>query len=550
MRRSLDTGSQTVAGAAADVRPWWSSRVGYEVYVRSFADGDGDGVGDLRGLRQRLDHLAWLGVGIVWLTPFYPSPMRDHGYDVADYTGVDPSLGTLEDFDALVRKAHELDLKVLIDLVPNHTSSDHPWFRSARGDRNSPYRDYYIWRDPAPDGGPPNNWLSNFGGPAWTYDEISGQYWCHLFLPEQPDLNWANPTVADEFDAILRFWLERGVDGFRIDVAHALVKDPQLRDNPPAEQPHPSDGPPDEWAALQHLYDANQPGVLDVYRRWRGVVEPYHGLLLGEVYNLDAAKLAEYVRDEDGLHLAFWFKPLHMEWEPATIRQVLAAAAEAAPHLLAWVSGSHDRARAVGRFGGGEPGRRRALALTTLLMGLPGVPFVYQGEELGLDDAAVAREEAQDPVVHRTGRAGRDSARTPMPWAPGPGLGFTTAGCTWLPLGHEAADTVAAQRDDPSSTLHRYRRLIRLRNSRPDLHTAPVAWTAADGPVVAYRRGDTVVAANCGDVSASLDLDAGRWSVAFTASGSGEGRSVSTSIGLEVREAVVLTRTEDSPPGS
>ncbi|HEY8338341.1 MAG TPA: alpha-amylase family glycosyl hydrolase, partial [Egibacteraceae bacterium] len=240
---------------------WWRGAVGYEVYLRSFADSDGDGVGDLRGVLEHLDHLAWLGVDIVWVTPFFPSPMHDHGYDVADYCGVDPRFGTLADLDALVAAVHARGMRLLIDLVPNHTSSEHPWFRAARSSRDNPYRDYYVWRDPAPDGGPPNNWTSHFGGPAWTFDEATGQYWLHLFLPEQPDLNWANPAVADEFDAILRFWLERGVDGFRIDVAHALAKHPDLPDNPPAD---PADADADhaltdDFRRLQHIHDVNQP---------------------------------------------------------------------------------------------------------------------------------------------------------------------------------------------------------------------------------------------------------------------------------------------------
>ncbi|HVM13675.1 MAG TPA: alpha-amylase family glycosyl hydrolase [Egibacteraceae bacterium] len=525
--------------------PWWRSSVGYEVYLRSFADGDGDGVGDLRGLRDRLDHLAWLGVDVAWVTPFYPSPMRDHGYDVADYCDVEPVFGTLADVDAVVARCHELGMRLVIDLVPNHTSSDHRWFQEARSSRDNAFRDYYIWRDPADDGGPPNNWVSNFGGPAWTLDERTGQYWLHLFLPEQPDLNWENPSVADEFDAILRFWLDRGVDGFRIDVAHALVKHPDLPDNPPAEAGSRW-ALMDEAAALERLYDVDQPGVLDIYRRWRKVVEPYAGLLLGEVYLLDIDRLAAYVRDQDGLHLSFWFKPLYVQWDPAAIRDVLAHAAAAAPDGLAWVQSSHDRSRAVTRFGGGERGRARALVFATLLMGLPGVPFVYQGEELGLEDGRVPVELAQDPVALRGGPTAksRDGCRTPMLWEPGEGYGFGST-TPWLPFGDRSdADTVAVQRDDPDSMVHRYRALVRLRRERTDLHDAPLEWLHEEGPVVAYRRGGTLVAANCGEQRHSAPLPAGTWEAAFCTDRQSEGRSHVRELALAPTEAMILVAAE------
>jgi alpha-glucosidase len=522
------------------VTEWWEGAVGYEVYLRSFADGDGDGVGDLRGLHARLEYLAWLGVDLVWLTPFYPSPMRDHGYDVADYRAVDPAFGDLDAFDALLAAAHGLGLRVLIDVVPNHTSSEHPWFVASRSSRDDPKRDWYVWRDPAPDGGPPNNWTSNFGGPAWTFDEATGQYWLHLFLPEQPDLNWRNPAVAEAFDGVLRFWLDRGVDGFRIDVAHSLVKDLQLRDNPPGLAPvyEQTLAQRQELEAARLRRDVDQDEVVDVHARWRAVVEAYDALLVGEVYLLHAPTLGRYVRDQRGVHVSFWFAPLHLPWDAAPLGAALVAAQRELGAHVGWVQGSHDQPRAASRYGGGASGRARSLALATLLFGLPGVPFVYYGEELGLCDVPVPPEASQDPLGRHSSAHSRDVARTPMPWAPEPGLGFTTAPRAWLPFGDRApTDTVAVQRGDPSSMLGRYQALIAARRGlRGD-----VEWLSAEGPVLAYRRGDqAIVAANCGSRSASVALAPGEWCVRFCTRPDREGADVSGALRLDPCEAALL----------
>jgi len=333
---------------AGDTGDWWADRTGYQVYLPSFADSDGDGWGDLPGLVDRLDHLADLGVDLLWLSPVHPSPFADAGYDVADYTAVHPRFGSLADLDRLLAETAARGMRVLLDLVPNHTSDQHPWFRSARRSREDPHRGYYHWRDPAPGGGPPNNWVSAFGGPAWTLDEATGQYYLHLFSPAQPDLNWEDPAVAAEFDAILRFWLDRGVAGFRVDVANTLVKAPGLPDNPelPPERWAPTmTGLPEEFFRFEHLHEIDQPGVLDVHRRWRDVVAPYAGMLLGEVYLLDPAALARYLR-QDGLHLSFWFALVESGWAPERFAELLRAADVAGPHL-AWVQSSHDRSRAV-----------------------------------------------------------------------------------------------------------------------------------------------------------------------------------------------------------
>jgi alpha-glucosidase len=470
---------------------WWQGAVGYEIYVRSFADSDGDGIGDLPGIRERLPYLADLGVDLVWVTPFYPSPQADHGYDVSDYLGVEPTYGTVDDAVALVERAHELGLKVMFDLVPNHTSSEHPWFRDARSSRQAAHRDWYVWRDPAPDGGPPNNWVGHFGGPAWTFDEASGQYYLHLFLPEQPDLNWANPDVRAAFVDILGVWFDRGVDGFRIDVAHALVKDEQLRDNPVLVEVGPDASPQERFESFEHLHDLDQEGVLDVYREWNQVAEGHGAALLGEVYLLETDRLHRYVELGDGLHLAFAFATLHTSWDAEEIRATLGGLLEAGGDRYAWPLGSHDDTRAATRFGGGELGARRARAYLTLLCGMPGVPFLYQGDELGLDDGQLAETAAQDPIALRNpGAEGRDPVRTPMLWEPTPGYGFTT-GTPWLPFGdnRRPEQSAVAQQGVAGSPLERTRELLRVRRELMALREGSAwSWLTDEGAVLALQR--------------------------------------------------------------
>ncbi|MBW3619369.1 MAG: alpha-amylase [Actinobacteria bacterium] len=503
---------------------WWHGTVGYEIYIRSFQDSDGDGVGDLEGIRRRLPYLAELGIDLVWITPFYPSPQADHGYDVADYVDVDPTFGDLADLDRVVSDCHDLGMRLVIDLVPNHSSSEHPWFRAAlAGDPH--YRDHYVWADPAPDGGPPNNWVSNFGGPAWTLDERSGQYYMHLFLPEQPDLNWANPAVHDEFDRILRFWFERGVDGVRIDVAHSLTEDPQLRDNPRRAALPPAGAAPSEvWDAYEHRFDQDQADVLDVFRRWNALAAEHDAFLVGEVYLLEPDLLTRYVADQDGLHSSFAFPALRTAWDAGDIRTTLGACVTAGAGALSWPLSSHDDPHAASRFGGGDRGRRRQLAYLTLLCALPGIPFLFQGDELGLENGVVAAGHAADPMaVRNPGAAGRDGSRTPMVWEPGPGFGFTT-GEPWLPFGSNRRDedTVAAQLQQPDSHLDRTRRLLALRRELAPCWDdgASVTWLEATEDVVALQRGDTLVALNAGETAARVRLpDAGRWHPRYASSG-------------------------------
>ena len=487
-------------GGSASGDAWWHHAIGYAVYLRSFADADGDGIGDLAGVIERLDHLSTLGVDLLWLTPFHPSPLADNGYDITDYYSVDPTLGDLATVQRLLDAAHQRSIRVVMDLVPNHTSDQHPWFRAALADPTGPERGYYLWRDPAPDGGPPNNWVSCFGGPAWTLDPASGQYYLHLFLPEQPDLDWRHPAVVDEFDAIIRFWLDLGVDGFRIDVAQGLVKDAALRSNPQLAPWDPSAPRRRQWASFEHRHDIAQPETLEVFRRWRRHCEARSAVLIGETSVLNTDQYGQLLPG-DGLHLGFWLGLMDVPWDAAAIARVLRAPLDsvADPALVAWQASSLDEVRAATRFGGGESGRRRAMALATVLCCLPGVPFLYQGEELGLLQGVVDDMHRSDPVGADVTES-RDGCRTPMPWEPGPNLGFSTAARPWLPeIGRTDADTVAAQQGVAGSWFERYRQLIALRRSTPALRQGPLHWLDTDDEsLVAFRRGEFTVVLHCG----------------------------------------------------
>ena len=517
--------------------PWWHDAVGYQVYVRSFADSDGDGLGDLAGVRSRLDHLEWLGVDVVWITPVYPSPMIDMGYDVAHHCAIDPRYGTLDDFDALVTDVHRRGMRLIVDIVPNHTSNRHEWFQAALADPDDPRHAYYVWADPAPDGGPPNNWVSYFGGPAWTLDKTSGRYHLHLFLPEQPDLDWRNPDVRREFDAILEFWLDRGVDGFRFDVAQALVKDDRLRSNPQVAPWDPEASRSDQWAAFDHRYDILQPETLDLaFRRWRELIGDRDVLLLGETYVPEAGQLARLLPG-DGLHAGFWFGPMHIDWDAASLRRTLRAPLDAVAGSVSigWVAASHDEVRPPSRLGGGDRGRSRSLALSTLLLTLPGLPFLYQGEELGLLEGDIGQHPNADPLAS----ANRDGCRTPMPWAPGTAFGFSSTSDTWLPDGGRSdTDTVAWQRDHEDSWLHRYRELVAVRHQAADLRGNEIDWIDLGADVVAFSRGGLRVMVNAGDqpVSGIVDGD-----VVFASSGRAPGPVDDPD--LHPDEAVIVRRT-------
>jgi alpha-glucosidase len=496
-------------------RSWSRDAVIYQVYLRSFADSNGDGVGDLRGVISRLDYLAGLGVDAIWLSPFYPSPMADGGYDVADYRGVDPVFGSLDDFDALLAGAHRRGLKVIIDIVPNHTSREHPWFQEAvAAGPGDPARERYLFRDHHDDA-PPNDWRSNFGGPAWT--RVDSQSYLHLFAPEQPDLNWQHPQVRAEFAGILRFWLDRGTDGLRIDVADALVKPPGL--------PDVGEDPVRDRTSTRYW---DQDGVHDIYREWRAILDSYtpERIAVAEAWVPGPERLARYVRPDE-LHQAFNFHFLTTPWSAAgyqdAIRTTLAAmAAVGAP--TTWVLSNHDVVRHASRLGwpdpqtGGQPGGvgrdrspadaarglARARAATLLVLALPGSAYLYQGEELGLPEVFDLPEELrQDPELRRAGGAklGRDGCRVPLPWSgQAPPFGFGPDGSTpWLPQPPEwATRTVAAQQADPDSTLSMYRAALRLRRER-GLGRGPISWPEPPGPeVLVVARPGLVCATNCG----------------------------------------------------
>jgi alpha-glucosidase len=464
----------------------------YQIYPRSFLDTDGDGVGDLAGIQRHLDHLVWLGVDAVWLSPIYRSPMADFGYDVADHTDVDPLFGTLDDADRLVEAAHARGLEIWLDFVPNHTSDQHPWFQASRSSRDDPKRTWYVWRDPAPDGAPPNNWRAHFppGEPAWTFDDTTGQYYLHQFLPEQPDVNWEDPGLTAAMHDVLRFWLERGVDGFRADVVHLIGNDPDYPDDP------------------EHLLEVGRAGyhehprTLEHLRGIRAVLEEYDALIVGEVNLPDAARVAAHV-GPDTLHLGFYFGLVYAPWEARSWRDIIRYADGVFTERGAWptwVLGNHDSPRPRTRFGSDA----RARAATTLLLTLRGVPFLYAGDELGLEDAEVPADQALDP-------GGRDGCRAPLPWDEDELHGW--AGDPWLPFPPDASErSVAAQRRDPDASVHHVRRLLAHRRASPALVRGHLELLDLHAEVVAYRRAadddERLVVCNFSDVDVEVAVPA------------------------------------------
>jgi alpha-glucosidase len=461
---------------------WWQQGIVYQIYPRSFADSNGDGIGDLRGILERLPYLQWLGIDALWMSPIYPSPMADFGYDVSNYTDIHPLFGNLAEMDELLQAAHERQLKVILDFVPNHTSDQHPWFQESRRARSNPKRDWYIWQDARPDGAPPNNWLSVFGGSAWTWDEATGQYYYHAFLPQQPDLNWRHPEVRAAMYTALRFWLDRGVDGFRIDVLWHLIKDEAYRDNPPNPDYHLGELP---YNSLIPAYSTDQPEVHGIVQEMRVLVDQYsERVLIGEIYLPIRRLVTYYGPAADGAHLPFNFQLITLPWEA---RQIAAAISEyegsLPPHAWPnWVLGNHDQPRIASRVG-----LAQARVAAMLLLTLRGTPTLYYGDEIGMRNGAIAPEEFQDPQGKNVGIS-RDPQRTPMQWSSAPGAGFTT-GRPWLPVSLDYTHhNVEQQRADPTSMLSLYRRLIALRRTEPALSIGTYTPAVVDGDLLAYIR--------------------------------------------------------------
>jgi len=464
---------------------WWQRGVIYQIYPRSFQDTNNDGIGDLRGIMRRLDYVADLGADAIWICPIYPSPMADFGYDVSDHCAIAPMFGTLADFDRLVAEAHARGLRLIVDFVPNHTSDQHPWFRESRRSRDDSKRDWYIWRDPAPGGGPPNNWLGNFGGSAWEWDPQTDQYYYHSFLKVQPDLNWRNPAVKQAMYSVLHFWLDRGVDGFRVDVLWLLIKDNQFRDNPP--NPVYLSGETSHNRLLP-LYTSNRPEVHEIVAEMRGVIDSYSDrVLIGEIYLPIEQLVTYYGRDLKGAQLPFNFQLIRTTWDAESIARVIKDYDAALPQGAwpNWVLGNHDQSRIASRIGAAQ-----ARVAAMLLFTLRGTPTMYYGEEIGMSDVPIPPDRIQDPAEkNQPGLGlGRDPERTPMPWD-GSLLADFTSGRPWLPLGEEHASfNVATLAGSPHSILSLYRQLIALRRNNAALTRGTIAAVGAVGNVLRYER--------------------------------------------------------------
>ena len=531
---------------------WWRHAVVYQIYPRSFQDSNGDGIGDLEGVIQRLDYLNdgtpnSLGIDAIWLSPTFPSPMADFGYDVSDYCGVHPDFGTLETMDRLIAECHRRGIKLLLDWVPNHTSNEHPWFLESRSWRSNPKRDWYLWRDAKPDGSLPNNWRSVFGGPAWTLDETTGQYYLHSFLWEQPDLNWRNPEVERAMLDTLRFWFDRGVDGFRIDVMGMIIKHPDLADNPSNPEWRPGDR---ERSSQLWLNNRNYPEVYDAVKRIRAVFDEYDDrMAVGEVFGT-AAEIAAFYGDDDrpGLHLAFNFQFIHereseaTRWEADALQRIVRSAEAALPDGAqpCYAIGNHDRPRFISRHNGDGRGLERARAAAVLLMGLRNTPFVYYGEEIGMEDVDIPEDQLKDPARIRT--IGRDPERTPMQWDASAGRGFSTA-VPWLPFGR-LDRSVADQTDDPDSLLSLYRRAIWIRKRNPSLLDGGFRELDAPRDVFAWVRSipgspEIAVAVNTARETREVSFPGGG-QVVLSTSLADEGREVSGALVLPPLGAVMV----------
>jgi alpha-glucosidase len=521
--------------------PWWQKGVLYQVYPRSFADSSGDGVGDLPGLIEHLDHLAWLGVDGIWLSPVTVSPNADWGYDVSDFCAIAPEFGTLSDFDRLVAEAARHDIRIVMDMVPNHTSDRHPWFLDARSARTARHRQWYVWADGGTDGSPPNNWVSSFGGPAWTLSPETGQYFLHNHLAEQPDLNWWDDEVRDTFDGIFSFWADRGVAGFRIDVCNIIVKDKELRDNPPATAEDDFEA---QMFGQRSVYNANRPEVHDVLARWRRLSErrddPF--LLLGETPVPIEELVRYYGGGRDELHLAFNFNFISADFEVAAMRRIVEETDGALPAGAwpAWTGSNHDMFRFPSRWAGDDPELTRVALL--MLLSLRGTPVLYQGDEIGMGNVTVDQDQLRDPLGVRyfPYYEGRDAGRTPMQWRDTPGGGFTPAGAVpWLPLGDLTRANVESQRNDPGSLLTLTRDAIALRRRCPEFTLGDYRTMATPTDVWGFWRGEAhAVLLNLSD--RAVEVGGVDGTIALCTDRQREGDAVSGSCTVGPRQGLIV----------
>jgi alpha-glucosidase len=544
----LEKKARTVASLVAIfesvmTEPWWKTAVIYQIYPRSLQDCNGDGVGDLRGMIRRLPYLAELGVDALWISPIFPSPMKDFGYDICDYTGIDPLFGTMDDFNTLLAAVHAAGLKLILDFVPNHTSDQHPWFIESRSATGNPRRDWYIWRDPARGGAPPNNWLSEFGGRAWTFDQRSGQYYYHAFLAEQPDLNWRNPEVRRAMHDIMRFWLRKGVDGLRVDVIWHLIKDDLFRDNP--TNPNYMAGMPPHQKVVP-LYTTDLPEVHEIIKGLRLVIDEFpQRLLIGEIYLPIERLVAYYGRDLKGAHLPFNFALLHADWNAGTIAALVDEYEAALPAggWPNWVLGNHDRTRIASRIG-----RAQARIAAMLLLTLRGTPTLYYGDEIGMRQALISLDRVRDPFEKNVPGigVGRDGARTPMQWDSSNFAGFSTVE-PWLPISTDFRnENVANDLREPSSICNLYRRLISTRRQQPALSAGSYRRIPTQRDLLLYVRefgyDRTLIALNlgCGAIATSLPRGATFGRVLVSCFGDREGDDITERIDLRGNEGLVI----------
>ena len=503
-------------------KDWWRGAVIYQIYPRSYQDSNGDGIGDLAGIVQRLPYIASLGVDAIWISPFFTSPIKDFGYDVSDYCDVDPMFGTLSDFDAVVDVAHKLGIRIMIDLVLSHTSEQHPWFGESRADKTNAKSNWYVWSDPKPDGTPPNNWLSIFGGSAWQWDTRREQYFLHNFLTSQPDLNFHEPQVQAALLDVARFWLDRGVDGFRLDTINFYMHDAELRDNPalPLERRNADTAPAvNPYNHQEHIYSKNRPENIEFLRKLRAVMEPFGAAAVGEVGDAQQGLeiLGEYTAGEDLMQMCYAFEFLSPTLPTASrIVEIMRRVDDvAADGWACWAFSNHDVIRHASRWNLSAQAQR---SFATLLMCLRGTVCIYQGEELGLPEADVAFEDLQDPygIAFWPEFKGRDGCRTPMVWEPSNASGGFSNGTSWLPVASEhLALSVASQEQQPDAMLHHYRRVIAFRQAHPALSSGSHADLTVSGDAVYFTRThgtETILCAfNLSDDPTSLSLPQGIW---------------------------------------